>query len=184
MFATHQFRVKESAIRMILLHLVEETGLWSCWTCVCQESLVERTKSCELSDWWQIGRDRRQSVSVHSVNKIQVLNSMIRAVNVSRMQTVYAWRSMCAYSLVQSLKEREIRGHDSVSGPQKLELRKDLSYQGVRLECAPSFFGYTMTIVHMDISRIFGHSRNGHVFHDYKVIYIIILIKYAYYYVI
>ncbi len=30
MFATHQFRVKESAIRMILLHLVEETGLWSC----------------------------------------------------------------------------------------------------------------------------------------------------------
>jgi hypothetical protein len=128
MFAIHQYRVRKSDVRMILLHLVEETGLWSCWTYVCQESLVERTKSCELSDWWQIGTDRRQSVSIHSVNKIQVLSSMIRAVNVSRMQTVYAWRSMCAcrLSLVQSLREREIRGRDSVSGPQKLELRKDL----------------------------------------------------------
>jgi len=83
--------------------------LGSCWTCVCQESLVERTKPCELFDWWQIGRDRRQSESVHSVNKIQVMSSMIRAVNVSRMQTVYVWRSRCAYrlSLEQSLRERK-----------------------------------------------------------------------------
>ncbi len=67
---------------------------------------------------------------------------MIRAVNVSRMQTVNAWRSMCAYrsSLIQSLRERKIRGRDSVSGPQRLEFHKDLCLtQGVRLECAPSF---------------------------------------------
>jgi len=43
-----------------------------------------------LFDWWQIGRDRRQSISIHSENKIQVMSSMIRAVNVSRMQTVNA----------------------------------------------------------------------------------------------
>jgi len=49
---------------------------------------------------------------------------------------------MCAYrsSLVQSLREREIRGRDLVSGPQRLELSKDLCLiQGVQLECAPSF---------------------------------------------
>jgi hypothetical protein len=112
MFAVHQFRVKKSAVKMILLHLVEETGLWSCWTYGCQKSLVKIIKSCELSNWWQIGRDRRQSNSIHSMNKIQVLSPMIRAVNVSRMQTVYAWRSRCAYrlGLVQSLREREKLG--------------------------------------------------------------------------
>ncbi len=46
---------------------------------------------------------------LYTLNKIQVLNSMIGAVNVSRMQTVYVWISRCAYrlSLELSLRERE-----------------------------------------------------------------------------
>ncbi len=108
MFAVHELWVKKSVVRVLLLHSVEDTSLWSRWTCVCQESLVERIKSCELSDGWQIGRDRRQSESVHSVNKIQALSSMIGAMNASRMQTVYVRRARCAYrlSLEQNLRER------------------------------------------------------------------------------
>jgi hypothetical protein len=142
MFAVHKLRVKKSVIMVLLLHSIEETSLWSCWTCVCQESLVERTKSCELSDWWQIGRDQRQSESVHSVNKIQVLSSMIGAVNVSRMQIVYVWRSRCAYrlSLEQSLREREDQGPRFSFGTSEIwALWRPVSCQGVQLDCAPSF---------------------------------------------
>jgi hypothetical protein len=47
-----------------------------------------------------------------SVDKIKVLSSMIRAANASKMQTMYVWRSMCAYrlSLVQNLRERKDQG--------------------------------------------------------------------------
>jgi hypothetical protein len=145
MFAVHKLRVEKSVVRVLLLHYVEETGLWSCWTCVCQESLFERTKSCELSDWWQIGRDRRQSLSVYSVNKIQVLNSMIGAVNVSRMQIMYVWRSRCAYrlSLELSLREREDQGlRFSLEILEIWAPSEFVSCQGVRLDCGPLLFGY------------------------------------------
>jgi hypothetical protein len=100
--------------------------------------------SCELSDWWQIGRDRRQSESVHSVNKIQVLSSMIRAVNVSRMQTVYIWRSRCAcrLSLEHNLRGKKIKGHDSVSGPQNLSSLRICILPGCLIRMCTLLFGY------------------------------------------
>jgi hypothetical protein len=30
MFAVHKFRVEKTAVRVLLLHSVEETGMWSC----------------------------------------------------------------------------------------------------------------------------------------------------------
>ncbi len=49
---------------------------------------------------------------------------------------------MCAHKLrfAQSLGEKRSEGHDSVSGPQKFELREgSVSCQGVRSDCAPFF---------------------------------------------
>jgi len=164
MFVVHKLQVKKSVVRVLLLHAVEETGLWSCWTCVCQESLVERTKSCELSDWRQIDKDRKQSESVHSVNKIQVLSSMIGVVNVSRMQSVYIWRSRCAYrlSLEQNLRERKDQGPRFNFGTSEIWAPwGSVSCQGVRLDYAPSFLVTKMPCV-MQMCNINVHMAQYH----------------------
>jgi hypothetical protein len=59
---------------------------------------------------------------------------------------VYVKTCVCTQTepCARSVRE-QIRGHDLVSGPQKLEFLEDpLICQGVRLWFAPSFFGYIM----------------------------------------
>jgi hypothetical protein len=50
MFAVHQFWIRKSVVRMILLHLVEETCLWSSWTYGCQEHWLKESSlvSCPI----------------------------------------------------------------------------------------------------------------------------------------
>jgi hypothetical protein len=149
MFVVHKLRIKKSDVRVLLLHSVEEIGLWSCWTCACKSYWLKGPSlvSCPMGS--RIGRDRRQSMSVHSVNKILVLSSMIGAVNVSRMQAMYVWRSKCAYSLSleQSLREREDHGPRFSCGTSKVWAPwGSVSCQGVQLDSAPSFFGDNVTL--------------------------------------